>query len=131
MPKTAPKVIREAAVPQTSISAEIKPLPSESPKQKKPQQKRSPTTAGSSSPLKTEKRTHKEEPQKPIETKGDAFIAELSKIDANFIDNRQQSGVVWVLYSAEIKEAVESIIAKYKYRYRLEKRVKPHQLERR
>ncbi|WP_294852360.1 AAA domain-containing protein [uncultured Oscillibacter sp.] len=57
---------------------------------------------------------------KPAE--GDNFIAELKNEGIAFVDNREQSGIVWVLYSAEVKATVETLSNKHQCKLGLEKR---------
>lgn len=57
---------------------------------------------------------------KPV--KGDSFIAELKNDGIAFIDNREHSGIIWVLYSADVKETVEALSKKHQCKFGLEKR---------
>lgn len=54
--------------------------------------------------------------------KGDEFIKDIQNLQIELIDNRAQSGIVWVLYCKEKKELIENVISKYKYKVMLEKR---------
>ena len=55
-------------------------------------------------------------------TNGDNLIAELKNEGIAFIDNREQSGIVWVLYTFNIKETVETLLKKHPCKFGLEKR---------
>ena len=55
-------------------------------------------------------------------TNGDNFIAEIKNKGITFIDNREQSGIVWVLYSIDVKEDFEKIVKKHQCKFGLEKR---------
>lgn len=55
-------------------------------------------------------------------TNGDNFIAEIKNKGITFIDNREQSGIVWVLYSIDVKETIEKLAKKHQCKFGLEKR---------
>lgn len=130
-----PKTVAPVDAPKKLASPKEEKLPvlekpkSASPKQEKPRQassvkphERKPAkSAPSPAPSKPEKPIRTID-KKPVMKKGDAFISELEKANLTYIDNRGQSGIVWVLYSAEAKTVVEALAAKHKYRIGLEKR---------
>ena len=53
---------------------------------------------------------------------GDEFIEELKERQIEFIDNRKQSNIVWVIYNEDSKNLIESVISKYSPKSTLEKR---------
>jgi len=58
----------------------------------------------------------------PNKAKGDDFVKELQDHGIELTDNRAQSNIVWVLYSADKKGYVESVISKFECKSTLEKR---------
>lgn len=50
------------------------------------------------------------------------FIDELDTYKLEYIDNRSQSNIVWILYNKEKRELAEEIIERYKYKATFEKR---------
>lgn len=54
--------------------------------------------------------------------RGDGFVRELVDFGAEFVDNRKQSNIVWVIYDREKREKIEKVISKYNYKFTLEKR---------
>lgn len=54
--------------------------------------------------------------------RGDGFVRELVDFGAEFVDNRKQSNIVWVIYDKEKREKIEKVISKYNYKFTLEKR---------
>ena len=53
---------------------------------------------------------------------GDEFVEELKKHQIEFVDNRKQSNIVWVIYNKDNKAIIESIISKYDHKSTLESR---------
>ena len=76
------------------------------------------TIAYSSSANKPESRENKSAPR----SNGNDFIKELQKNQIEFIDNRMQSNIVWVIYNKDSKELIERTISKYSFRSKLENR---------
>lgn len=61
--------------------------------------------------------------QKPTQkSKGDSFVEELERQKIQIVDNRKQSGIVWIPYDKDKKAMIESIVSKYKLTASLEKR---------
>lgn len=55
-------------------------------------------------------------------SRGDEFIEELKEHQIEFIDNRKQSNIVWVIYNKDFKDLIESSIRKYSLKATLERR---------
>ena len=55
-------------------------------------------------------------------SRGDEFIEELKEHQIEFIDNRKQSNIVWVIYNKDHKDLIESSISKYSLKATLERR---------
>ena len=55
-------------------------------------------------------------------SRGDEFIEELKEHQIEFIDNRKQSNIVWVIYNKDCKDLIESSISKYSLKATLERR---------
>ena len=53
---------------------------------------------------------------------GDSFIENLERQNIQVIDNRKQSGIIWILYDRDKKALIESIISKHNFKASLEKR---------
>lgn len=53
---------------------------------------------------------------------GDSFIEKLEQQNIQVIDNRKQSGIIWVIYNKEKKAVIESIISEHNFKASLEKR---------
>ena len=61
--------------------------------------------------------------QKPTQkSSGDSFVEELKQKKIQIVDNRKQSGIVWIPYDKDKKAMIESIVSKYKLTASLEKR---------
>ena len=67
-----------------------------------------------STPLAGEKNTKR--------SRGDEFLEELKEHQIEFIDNRKQSNIVWVIYNKDSKDLIESTISKYSLKATLERR---------
>ena len=52
----------------------------------------------------------------------DDLITELKKNNFQYIDNREKSGIVWVIHNDSSSELIKSILSKYKYPYTFERR---------
>jgi superfamily I DNA and/or RNA helicase len=55
-------------------------------------------------------------------SKGFSLINSLSAADISYLDNRAQSGIIWVLFSGEYKSQIEKIISNCGLRYSFEGR---------
>ena len=55
-------------------------------------------------------------------TDGSSFVNELKTHEIEFIDNREQSNIIWIIFDENKQEFIESVIIKYNYRATLEKR---------
>lgn len=53
---------------------------------------------------------------------GDKFVGELKEHQIEFIDNRKQSNIIWVIYSKDRKEMIENIVKKCNLKSVLERR---------
>lgn len=61
--------------------------------------------------------------QKPTQkSSGDSFVEELKQKKIQIVDNRKQSGIVWIPYDKDKKAMIKSIVSKYKLTASLEKR---------
>lgn len=52
----------------------------------------------------------------------DAFVEELKAHHLEFVDNRKQSNIVWVIYDKDNKTFIESTVSKFKLKAPLERR---------
>lgn len=50
------------------------------------------------------------------------YISELEKSGLTCMDNRASSGIIWVLYAGELREAFQTISAQYGMTYKIERR---------
>lgn len=55
-------------------------------------------------------------------TDGDSLLEELKQKNIQVIDNRKQSGILWVIYDKEKQSLIENIIIKHNFKSSLEKR---------
>lgn len=73
----------------------------------------------------TSKKEPSSAPKKTVpatSTASDCFIEELKKQSIEFVDNRQQSNIIWVIYKPEEKSIFEGLTEKHLCRASLEKR---------
>jgi len=126
-PSTALKDVR-VAVETKPISnkdeTKLKPITSK-PTQEKPvtptkKTPREDTTVPSTKQPRGVKPTDVKRPNQ--KSSGDSFVEDLGQQKIQFVDNRKQSGIVWVIYDKDKKEFVENIISKYNFKTLLEKR---------
>ena len=84
------------------------------------------TLSGRSSPLPYSECPDGEKPADGKElfqkSSGDSFIEEMKQQNVRVVDNRKQSGIVWVVYDKDKKAMIESIIHKHNFKALLEKR---------
>ena len=52
----------------------------------------------------------------------DEFVDELNKNNINFIDNREKSDIIWILYEERIQQLVVDLITKYNFKFSFERR---------
>lgn len=55
-------------------------------------------------------------------SRADEFIDELEALQIEFVDNRKQSNIIWVIHSKENKDLIENTISKYSFKSTLERR---------
>lgn len=60
--------------------------------------------------------------QMDMKLDADIFIEKLKQHNIRFVDNRKQSGIVWIIYEEGIAKVVEDIINKFNYDASLERR---------
>ena len=53
---------------------------------------------------------------------GDSFVDELKEHHIEYVDNRKQSNIIWVIYDKDNKVFVESTISKLKLKASFERR---------
>ena len=52
----------------------------------------------------------------------DDFITDLKKNNFQYIDNREKSGIVWIIHNDSTSELIKRVLSKYKYPYTFERR---------
>lgn len=57
-----------------------------------------------------------------VRSHADELIDELEALQIEFVDNRKQSNIIWVIHSKENKDLIESTISKYSFKSTLERR---------
>lgn len=60
--------------------------------------------------------------QLPNRKDSDLFINELNQNNIKFIDNREKSDIIWIIYEEGIKEEVTNLINKYNFKSSFERR---------
>lgn len=71
---------------------------------------------------KNEKNIKKKEMSEIIISENDDLIDILNKNNLDYIDNREISKILWIIFNPDKKEFIENLLEKREYRYGLEKR---------
>ena len=106
-------------VSQVDSSVNKKSIPTPTLDKSRKQDQRSSFSAHSSSPtqaLQSKNRSIK------TPTKGDALLRDLQVANINYIDKREKSGIIWVLYSEHIGTKIHAICQQYNFIINLERR---------
>lgn len=61
-------------------------------------------------------------PRKPIPSRGNSLVEFFKESGVRYIDNRTQSGIIWVPFSYENNKQIEQMLSKYELRYSFERR---------
>lgn len=83
-----------------------------------PESRKSKTNSGEKSLF----RTSVAKSRSTVRSHADELIDELEALQIEFVDNRKQSNIIWVIHSKENKDLIESTISKYSFKSTLERR---------